>query len=163
KEEWEAAAGSRVPAGTMKIETRGVVFNRASGEARTDQPVQFTFANGSGNAVGAIYHSEEGTLQLQREVKLKLDPPVATGKGNAKAGVPQNGAKEPIEVSGSRMDFNRDAATMALTGPAEAKTTTERLSAAAFLLNLDGNFRAKRLVAKGGGSSRNNTLPEFTA
>jgi lipopolysaccharide export system protein LptA len=59
------------------------------------------------------------------------------------------------------MDFSRDARTMYLSGPAEAKTATARLSAAGLLLQLDGNFHAKRLIAKSDG--RGGSRPEFNA
>jgi lipopolysaccharide export system protein LptA len=161
KLEWEAAkeqaASGAVAA--MKVETRGVVFNRASGEAKTDQEVRFTFANGGGQAVGATYHSEEGTLTLLHNVRLKLDPTAST-KGNTLARGSIATTKEPVEVTGSRMEFQRDAGTMYLAGPAEAKTRTERLTAAAFQLGLDENFHAKRLIAKANGRE---FLPEFTS
>ena len=170
KDEWEAArtsppaAGQREPAGTMRVETRGMTFNRASGEAKTDQDVRFMFAQGSGEGIGAIYNSDQGTLQLLHRVRLKLDRPVSA---QAKAAGVGSGAaphrdpnKEPVDVTGSRLDFDRDAGTMYLSGPAEAHTHSERLTAAAFLLTLDGDFRAKRLIAKRNGQD---TLPEFTA
>jgi lipopolysaccharide export system protein LptA len=164
KVEWEAAKGAK-PQGTpeavaaMQVETRGVVFNRASGEAKTADEVRFTFANGSGRAVGATYHSEEGTLTLLRNVRLKLDQPVVA-KTNAGSRGSATEEKEPVEVTGSRMEFQRDAGTMYLAGPAEAKTKRERLTAAGLQLNLDENFHAKRLLAKGDGE---NVLPEFTS
>jgi len=158
KEEWEAAAG-KPDLAAMKVETRGMVFNRASGEARTEQEVRFTFASGSGQAVGATYHSEEGTLTLLKDVKLKLDQPVAMN-GKARSNVKLGPLKEPVEVTGSRMEFQRDAGTMYLRGPAEAKTKSDRLTASGFLLNLDETFHAKRLVAKGDGKD---ILPEFTS
>src|SRR5256886_7556940 len=57
----------------VHVETRGVVFNRASGMARTDQPVKFIFPNGNGEAVGVEYHSEEGTVQLLKDVQFSLE------------------------------------------------------------------------------------------
>ena len=167
KDEWEAtrnsppAAGQREPAGTMKVETHGMAFNRASGEAKTDQHVRFTFANGSGEGVGAIYNSNQGTLRLLHQVRLKLDRPVSA-KAKAGSSAAPNPApnKEPVDVSGSRLDFDHDAGTMYLSGPAEAHTSSERLTAAGFLLNLDGDLRAKRLIAKRNGQD---PLPEFAA
>src|SRR5262245_21396993 len=159
KEEWEAARG-KPDGAAMKVETRGMVFNRASGEAKTEQEVRLTFASGSGRAVGATYHSEEGTLTLLKDVKLKLDQPIAM-KGKAGAtSAKASGPKEPVEVTGSRMEFQRDAGTMFLKGPAEAKTKADRLTATGFLVNLDENFHAKRLVAQGDGKD---LLPEFTS
>ena len=161
KLEWEAAKERAVTGAgaAMKVETRGVVFNRASGEAKTDQEVRFTFANGGGQALGATYHSEEGTLILLHNVRLKLDPPAST-KGTVAPRRSTATAKEPVEVTGSRMEFQRDAGTMYLAGPAEAKTKMERLTAAALQLSLDENFHAKRLTAKGDGRE---FLPEFTS
>src|ERR1700720_2999428 len=78
-DEWKASGGKAGAPGTMKIETKGVSFNRSSGEATTDGVGQFSFANGSGQAIGAVYNSEQGTLRLQRDVRLKLDQPAAVG------------------------------------------------------------------------------------
>jgi lipopolysaccharide export system protein LptA len=159
KEEWNAARAN--PDGAaMKVQTRGMVFNRASGEAKTEQEVRFTFASGSGQAIGATYHSEEGTLTLLRDVRLKLDQPLAMQGKSAATGAKLSLMKEPVEVTGSRMEFQRDAGSMYLTGPAEAKTKSERLTATGFLLDLDENFHAKRLTAKGDGKQ---ALPEFTS
>src|SRR5437899_1768489 len=44
----------------VHAETHGVVFDRTTGLARTDQPVKFVFPDGNGQAVGVEYHSEEG-------------------------------------------------------------------------------------------------------
>jgi lipopolysaccharide export system protein LptA len=153
-EEWQSSGGRPGAPGTMKVETRGMAFNRASGEARTDEAVRFSFSDGNGQAVGAEYHSEEGTLRLQRNVKLNLDRPPANGK-NA-----QNKNNEPVEITGSRMDFSRDDRTIYLSGPAEAKTHSQRLTAAGMLLELDANFHARRLVAKSYGKEER---PEFIA
>ena len=83
KEEWEAmrtrspAVGHQELAGSMKVEAHGMTFNRASGEAKTDQHVRFTFASGSGEGVGATYNSDQGALHLLHQVRLKLDQPVS--------------------------------------------------------------------------------------
>jgi lipopolysaccharide export system protein LptA len=160
-DEWNAAGGKPGSPGTMKIETRGVSFNRTSGEATTDQTVQFSFANGSGQAIGAVYNSEEGALRLQRDVQLKLDQPVAvSAKKTVNANSAAQSRQNPVEVTGTRMDFSRNNGTIYLSGPAQAKTHTERLLAAAFLLELDGNFHAKRLIAQSHGQDR---LAEFSA
>jgi lipopolysaccharide export system protein LptA len=160
-DEWNAAGGKPGSPGTMKIETRGVSFNRTSGEATTDQSVQFSFANGSGQAIGAVYNSEEGALRLQRDVHLKLDQPAAvSAKKTINANSAAQSKQDPVEVTGTRMDFSRNNGTIYLSGPAQAKTHTERLLAAAFLLELDANFHAKRLIAQSRGQDQ---LAEFSA
>ena len=155
-EQWKAAGAKPGAPETMKVDTRAMIFNRASGTAKTAEEVRFAFANGSGQAVGAEYSSDQGTLRLQRNVRLKLNPPAkATKNGEA-----SDARAEPVEVTGTRMDFSRDAGTIFLAGPTEAKTRTARLMAAALRLELDGNFRAKKLIAKSDGK---NLRPEFVA
>ena len=60
-----------------RVETRGVTFNRSTGAAQTDERVTFAFPNGSGDAIGLEYKSEEGTLHLLHDVHLRLTQPVA--------------------------------------------------------------------------------------
>ncbi len=153
-EEWQAG-GPNGKSGAMKIETKGIAFNRASGAAKTDSEVRFTFASGTGRAIGAEYHSDEGTLRLQREVMLKLEPPA-----NPKTKSGPAGEKQPVEVRGTRMDFSRDAGRIVLSGPAEARTESQRLTSAAMVLELDGNFHASKLIAKSGGPG---SRPEFSS
>src|SRR5450432_1846084 len=71
---------------TTRVETSGVSFNRATGFAQTDQRVTFAFPNGSGDATGLEYKSEEGSLRLLRDVRLRLLQPTA------------NAGKKPVPV-----------------------------------------------------------------
>ncbi len=139
----------------VHVETRGVVFNRASGMARTDQPVKFIFPNGNGEAVGVEYHSEEGMVRLLKDVQFSLKPPRndAPGKKTASAD-----SKEPIRVTGKSLDFARDRRTMQLYGPVVAETHTAYLRAGKLTLMLDAAFRAENLVVTPG---RNGENPEL--
>jgi lipopolysaccharide export system protein LptA len=140
----------------IHVETRGVVFNRASGMARTEEPVKFIFPNGSGEAMGVEYHSEEGTVRLLRDVHFSLLPSPRNdlaGKKSASAG-----AKEPIRVTGKSLDFERDSRTMQLYGPVEAETHAARLHAGKLTLTLDAAFRAEKLVAAPGPIGKNPEL-----
>ena len=139
----------------MHVETRGVVFNRASGMARTEQPVKFVFPNGSGEAVGVEYHSEEGTVRLLRDVHFSLMPPRNDLAGRKSASA---GASEPIRVTGKSLDFERDSRTMQLYGPVEAETHAARLHAGKLTLTLDAAFRAENLVAAPGPIGKNPEL-----
>src|SRR6202035_3379307 len=69
-----AAKDPSTPPQIVHVETRGVKFDQATGAATTDQPVTFTFPSGSGDAVGAEYNSQEGTLRLLENVRMKLRP-----------------------------------------------------------------------------------------
>jgi lipopolysaccharide export system protein LptA len=132
------------------VETRGVTFNRSTGTAQTDERVTFAFPNGSGDAIGLEYKSEEGTLRLQRDVRLRLTQPAAI---SAKKSAPMTTDVKPgpdVRVKGASLDFARDTRLMHLHGPAEAETPTEKLTAGEISLQLDEQFRAETLVAKPG-------------
>jgi len=144
----------------VHVETRGVIFNRATGMARTDQPVKFVFPNGTGKAVGVEYHSEEGTVRLLREVQLSLQPPENDIVGKKKASA---NTKEPIRVTGKSLDFERESRTMHLDGPVEAETHAAHLRAGKLTLMLDAAFRAERLVAAPGPNGKNPELESENA
>jgi LPS export ABC transporter protein LptC len=135
---------------TTHVETRGVTFDRSTGVARTDERVNFGFPNGSGEAVGMQYNSDEGAVRLMRDVRLKLvQLAKTTGAGNRKSAgaAAPNAAGQEVNVKGSSLDFARDARLMRLHGPAEAETSAERLTAGEISLALDQDFHAQRLVA----------------
>jgi lipopolysaccharide export system protein LptA len=137
----------------VHVETVGVVFNRASGIAQTDQPAKFVFPNGKGDAVGVEYHSEEGMVRLRKDVRITLMP---AGKGAAEKST--TNAKEPIQVTGKSLDFERETRIMQLFGPVEAETGTERLHGGKLTLTLDAAFRAERLVVTPGPNGANPEL-----
>ena len=141
----------------VHIETRGVTFDRETGAADTTQPVTFSFPNGSGDAVGARYNSEQGTLRLLQNVRLSLTPPPPKQSSKKLA---KPGAGEQVEVFGSSLDFGRDEKALHISGPAEARSRTSKMTAGEFTLELDQTFRARRLLAVPGTLG---TAPEFTA
>jgi LPS export ABC transporter protein LptC len=135
---------------TSRVETRGVTFNRATGLAETDQQVTLAFPNGSGDAVGMEYESEEGTVRLRRDVRLTLLQPPGTEAKKTPGHAPESRPRQEVHVKGSSLDFGRDSRVMHLHGPAEAETPTERLTAGQIVLALDDQFRAQKLVATTG-------------
>ena len=156
----DAERASKDPAAVSQIvhvQTRGVKFDRATGTAETDQPVTFTFPNGNGAAVGAEYNSEEGTLRLLQKVGLKLRRPER--KVTAKAPVTSE-PEDEIQVTGTSLEFGRDAKTLHILGPAEAQSRTARLTAGELTLELDSTFRARRLLAFAGVNGKS---PELTS
>ncbi len=104
----------------------------------------FRLPNGTGEARGVEYHSNEGALRLQHDVRFELTPtPSKTAK---------NKDPEPVQIRGTRLDFDRDAHRMQLTGPAEATTAGSQLKAGNVAVELDESFRARKLVASAGGA-----------
>ena len=141
----------------VHVETRGVSFDRGSGTAQTAQPVKFVFPNGSGDAVGVEYKSEEGILRLLREVQMTLAQAAGNGTTN-KAGKAAFG--EPVHVTGASLDFGRDTRTLHLLGPAQAETKSARVTAGELTLALDAAFHAEKLVATSGAAGKR---PELTS
>ncbi|HKV63137.1 MAG TPA: LptA/OstA family protein [Candidatus Acidoferrum sp.] len=139
----------------VHVETRRVVFNRASGLARTDQPVKFNFPNGTGEAVGVEYQSAGGTVRLLKDVQFSL---MAPSKATAEKVSLSTAAKEPIRVTGKSLDFERESRTMQLYGPVEAKTQTTSLYAGKLTLTLDAAFRAQKILATPGANGKNPKL-----
>jgi lipopolysaccharide export system protein LptA len=145
------------PPQIVHVETHGMNFDRASGTVHTDSPVTFTFPNGGGEAIGAEYNSEEGTLRLLQNVQLKLRPPPAKN-ADKPAAKPQ--LDDEVQVNGSSLDFGRDGKILHIIGPAEAVSRTSRLTAGELTLELDSSFRARRLLALAGARGK---PPELTS
>jgi len=145
-----AAREPAAPPQVVHVATKSVTFDRATGDARTEQPVLFTFPSGSGEALGAKYNSEQGTLLLLQNVRLSLNP--SAPKNSAKQsprptpGIPPN-ADNVVHVKGNSLDFGRDSRVLHLSGPAEAESATTHLTAGELTLELDARFRASRLLA----------------
>ncbi|MGH9740794.1 MAG: LptA/OstA family protein [Candidatus Acidiferrum sp.] len=152
-----AAKDPAWPRQIVHVETRGVDFDRATGTAKTDKPVTFTFPNGSGQAVGAEYNSEEGTLRLLQNVKVLLRPPERKDTSDNPAEKTQG---HEVQVTGTSLDFGRDARTLHILGPAEAVSRTDRLTAGELTLEMDSAFHAHRLLAVAGALGK---LPELTS
>jgi lipopolysaccharide transport protein LptA len=139
-----------VAARVVHVETHGVTFDRASGTAKTDQRVLFHFPSGSGEAAGVEYNSQEGMARLLRDVRMTLaQPALRSGKRDSE----RDPAGEEVQVKGTRLDFGRDTRTMRMSGPAEAETRSQRLTAGEITLVVDAAFRAERLAATAGASA----------
>jgi lipopolysaccharide export system protein LptA len=136
------------PTGIVRVETSGVTFERATGRAQTVQPVTFSFPNGSGKGVGAVYLSEEGHLQLVKDVRLKLRPSddATSSQRKGKAEVPAT----EVTLTGSGLEFDRNSALILLHGPVTADTDAQRLTSGELSLSLDDQFRAHTLLATAG-------------
>src|SRR5262249_27473134 len=106
----------RQPAQIVHVETSGVIFDRDKGIARSSQPVKLTFPSGTGSAVGVEYTSEKGFVRLLRHVQFTFTP--AQALVSKKSTKPNIGSD--VHIRGTSLDFDRDARSLFLHGPAEA-------------------------------------------
>jgi lipopolysaccharide export system protein LptA len=135
----------------VHVETRGVTFNRASGTALSDQPVSFTFPNGTGEAVGVQYDSEEGKVRLIRDVRMLLVPPKSGAAGKKPA---KTSPVDPVHVTAKSLDFSRETRLMRFAGPVTAETSQTKLLTGELTLALDSAFRAEKLMAIAGANGK---------
>jgi len=167
-----APAGNSKEAHIVHATTKGVTFNKDSGEATTDQAIDFTFPGGQGSAVGATYRSDDGILILRKNVNMKLTP--ATPRNMVRDPAAAS-ASSPINLTGSSVEFRRDSHIVVLHGPvlatqeirpgpgiqqvspsnAAGQDPRDReLHAAIVTIDLDKQFHASRVTAAGDSSSR---------
>jgi lipopolysaccharide export system protein LptA len=160
----------------VHVLTKAVTFDRDSGDSQTDAPVQFKFKGGQGRALGATFHSADGTLELRHDVHVTLIPAgLGTSKHlDARAVAHPAAPAQPVEVSGSSLDYHRETLVMLLHGPVLATQQVERLPrggadngqpvvpirgsrelrAGLLTVNLDKEFHARRLTATGNSDER---------
>jgi lipopolysaccharide export system protein LptA len=120
----------------MHVETSDVAFERETGMAVTRAPATFRFPNGTGEATGLDYDSREGTVVLERDVKLQL-----------RSG--QHPSDPVTQIQGSRLDFNRSDSIMKMAGPVRVVRGPQVLTAGEVQLALDQNQHIKRAEAHG--------------
>ena len=83
----------------IHLKTSGLTFDQDTGLVATAKEVDFTMAQGSGSAVGAVYDSQNGHLTLEHSVAL------TTHRG-----------REPVTVQAEHAEFDRDAQICVLSG-----------------------------------------------
>jgi lipopolysaccharide export system protein LptA len=99
------------------LETSKVSFQQDDKLAETDEPVTFHMGPASGTAVGMVYATMEGWLELKSDVVVDL------AQGTAKAPQP------PIHLTASALRYDKDGGQVTLSGPVEV--TQARRSAVA--------------------------------
>jgi LPS export ABC transporter protein LptC len=125
----------------LHVETSGISFDRDTGVATTANPVKFTFPNGDGHAVGVRYQSNDGLLQLEREVALSVrqtDKPGAI----------------PVDFTGDRLKYFHDQHVASLEGSVHARQGARELTAQTMKLDLDAELRAQHAEARGNAQFR---------
>jgi lipopolysaccharide export system protein LptA len=121
---------------SLEIVTKNLSFDRETGEATTPAPVQFSFPEGAGHAIGIVYNSNDAVVRLQKAVEIDLAASEKT------SGL-------PIVATGSSMEIRRNDRQVTLDGPAKVKQGGRELSAEKIRIELDTEFRAQHAVAEG--------------
>src|SRR5215475_8457483 len=125
----------------IHIDTTGVTFERSTGRAQTVQPVQFSFTNGNGEGLGAVYQSEEGQLRVIRDVHIRVQP------APQQAGKKQGGPASQVDIRGASMELDKTKHSVVLAGPASAVSSQQQMTGGEFRMMLDAEFHAQELIA----------------
>jgi lipopolysaccharide export system protein LptA len=135
----------------LQVTTRNLSFNRDTGEASTEAPVQFRFAGGQGHAIGVTYSSQQEIVRLSRDVELDMEPSSKTG------GL-------PITATGSSLEIRRNERIVELNAPAVVRQGDRELTADKISIELDAEFHARHAMARGNPAIRSKDAKgEFTA
>lgn len=128
------SAAQAASGGEIHVKTSGLIFDRDSGVASTDQRVEFTLAQGTGSATGANFDAHQGILVLNNAVELNV----------------QRGAEpEPVKLNAQHAVFMRDDQICELTHAAmRYKGDQSNAEAAKVYFRDDGS--AERVDASGG-------------
>ncbi len=133
----KSASGNTVaPNASLEVTTSNLLFNRNTGEASTQAPVQFRFAGGSGRGVGVSYSTSESTVRVEHSVEFDMAPSAATDN-------------LPISATGTSLEVRRNQRTVVLNGPALVRQGNRELSAGTISVELDAEYRAQRATAQG--------------
>ncbi len=128
------------------IETTNLSFDKETGIARTDRAVDFRFPDGEGHATGASYSSQDNVMRLLRDVRVtsRLKHSLSS----------EAGPPAPIEVTGGSLEYDHDAHTLRLLAPVLARQGSRELHAQELAVELDADYRVRRVVARPEGPGR---------
>jgi LPS export ABC transporter protein LptC len=137
----DSASGAGKP--TLRLVTSDLRFDRNTGNAFTDTPVQFTFPGGRGSGVGVDYSTRDATVRLERTIEFQLAASDKTG------GL-------PVSATGSSLVIHRDDRTADLNGPVSVRQGERELSAGMISVEFDATNRARQVLVEGQPEIRTN-------
>ena len=136
----------------LQVRTSNISFNRDTGEASTQEKVEFESPQGHGSALGVSYSSQTAVVRLNHDVSIEVVPP----DGNAEKAVGRAGDRTagpipgiPIAATGSSLELRRNERLVVLNGPAAMKQGARELSAQRISIELDPAFHAQKVIASG--------------
>ena len=117
----------------IELTTSALQFDPSQSVAWTDEAVRFTFPEGSGEAIGLRYQPQEPKVQLGRDVVIQV-----TRRG-----------EQSVTFRGGRLEYFAAARAFELAPPLGAQVGNRTVTADRLRLELDTNFRTRRLEALG--------------
>jgi lipopolysaccharide export system protein LptA len=109
----------------VSIHTSAATFENKTGKASTDRPADFTFENGTGKCVGAVYDPNTKELQMQSNVELNLQARGPNGK--------------PMKLESGQLLYRELDSTILLSPWVRLKRDTSTLEGGDTVVNLNKN------------------------
>ncbi|MBI2956408.1 MAG: hypothetical protein HYY26_03750 [Acidobacteria bacterium] len=118
---------------SIQLSTSAVQFDTNRGTAWTEQRVEFSFPQGSGEALGLRYQATEPRVRLERQVAIQV----------------RRSAGAPVDIRGAQLHYFAVANAFELVPPLELRVEHRRLTAERLRVELDDDFRTRRIEAHG--------------
>ena len=119
------------------METSKVAYHREEEVAETDEPVKFNMGAASGTAVGMIYATRDGWLELKHKVAVDLQQGTPTA--------PQ----PPIHLTASALRYDKDGGLVALSGPVNVTSGERHAVSEKANIELDDHNHVSRVNLEG--------------
>jgi lipopolysaccharide export system protein LptA len=140
----EQDAGADPASRVVHIVTSHLSFNRETGIATSNEPVQFRFPAGEGRAIGLTYDSQRGEIHLLHDVEMVFR--TLTGPQPLATATPV--PDDPISISGGELFYRRADRLIHLNGAAVMRHGRQELQGGQMTVDLGEDMRAQRLVAR---------------
>lgn len=160
-----AGQGSGVAqSGPLRLRTSKLAFDPSKSQVATPETVQLTFGPAQAAAVGVVYATRDGWLELKNNVSLEW--PLGTASGSSEVAsrnksaasgpvrLPPSGVGDRLVVKASRLRYEQSSGQVHLTGPLEVTEATRHLTAAAGTVFLDRQRRVVSAALEGGVRAR---------
>ncbi len=120
------------PKRAVELSTSAVHFDPASGSAWTDEPVRFSFPQGSGEAVGLRYQGTDPAVQFEKQIRIQAS------RGGT-----------PVMIQASQLRYFAREQAFELVPPLEVRAGERVLIADRLRMELDSNFQVRKIEATG--------------
>jgi lipopolysaccharide export system protein LptA len=119
------------------LETSKVAYHQSDEMAETDEHVKFHTGPISGTALGMLYATRDGWVELKHDVRAEL------AQGTPKAPRP------PVNLSATALRYDKESGIVDLTGPVEVVEGTRRAASENASVKLDNHDRISQVNLEG--------------
>jgi lipopolysaccharide export system protein LptA len=123
---------------TVYLETSRVSYRHEGSQVVSDQAVNFRIGPASGTSQGMVYATKEGSLELEKDVVMKLSSP----DGQA--------SNPPLRLTASRLRYERRSKEITLMGPIQVTQGERNVSAGSGNVFLNEADRVTQVDLEGG-------------